>query len=89
MADRSYDAYVCTFFSRFSDGGWNWQCILCALSVKYADVKEYLPTYLMGASGLLSSVGEAWDYRTALVVTVGLTVVQLVAAVMVFNRKDV
>lgn len=36
MADRSYDAYVCTFFSRFSDGGWNWQCILCALSVKYA-----------------------------------------------------
>ena len=53
------------------------------------DVKEYLPTYLMGASGLLSGVGEAGDYRTALVVTVGLTVVQLVVAVLVFNRKDV
>ena len=53
------------------------------------DVKEYLPTYLIGASGLLSGVGEAGDYRTALVVTVGLTVVQLVVAVLVFNRKDV
>lgn len=53
------------------------------------DLKEYLPTYLMGASGLLSGAGEAGDYTTALVVAAGLTVAQLVVAVLVFNRKDV
>lgn len=53
------------------------------------DLKQYLPTYLMGASGLLSGAGETGDYTTALVVTAGLTVVQLVLAVLVFNRKDV
>ena len=53
------------------------------------DVKEYLPTYLMGASGLLSGTGEVGDYMIALMVTAGLTVVQLVVAVLVFNRKDV
>ena len=53
------------------------------------DLKEYLPTCLMGASGLLSGAGEAGDYTAALVVAAGLTVVQLVVAVLVFNRKDV
>ena len=53
------------------------------------DLKEYLPTCLMGASGLLSGAGEAGDYTTALVVAVGLTVVQLVVAVLAFNRKNV
>ena len=53
------------------------------------DLKEYLPTCLMGASGLLSGAGEAGDYTTALVVAVGLTVVQLVVSVLAFNRKNV
>lgn len=53
------------------------------------DLKEYLPTYLMGASSLLSDTGQAGDYMTALLVAVGLTVVQLVVAVLVFNRKNV
>lgn len=52
------------------------------------DLKEYLPTYLMGASSLLSDTGQAGDYMTALLVVVGLTVVQLVVAVLVFNRKN-
>ena len=53
------------------------------------DLKEYHPTCLMGASGKLSGAGEAGDYTTALVVAVGLTVVQLVVAVLAFNRKNV
>lgn len=53
------------------------------------DLKEYLPTYLMAASGLLSGAGEAGDYTIALVVAAGLTVIQFVVAVLVFNRKDV
>lgn len=53
------------------------------------DLKKYFPTYLMGASGLLSGTGETGDYTTALVVAAGLTVVQLVVAVLVFNRKNV
>lgn len=53
------------------------------------DVKEYLPTYLMGASGLLSGAGTSGAYTSALVLSAGLTVVQLVVAVLVFNRKHV
>ena len=53
------------------------------------DLKEYLPSYLMAASGLLSGAGEAGDYMTALLVAAGLTVIQLVVAILVFNRKDV
>ncbi len=53
------------------------------------DWKEYLPTYLMGASGLLSGTGSTNDYATALVVTGILTVVQLGVAVVVFNRRNV
>lgn len=53
------------------------------------DLKKYLPTHLMGASGLLSGTGEAGDYMTALFVAVGLTVVQLIVALLVFNRKNV
>ena len=53
------------------------------------DLKECLPTYLIGASDLLSGTGEAGDYTTALVAAVGLSVVQLVLAVLIFNQKDV
>ena len=53
------------------------------------DLKEYLPSYLMAASGLLSGAGEAGDYMTALLVAAGLTVIQFVVAILVFNRKDV
>ena len=53
------------------------------------DLKEYLPSYLMAASGLLSGAGEAGDYMTALLVAAVLAVIQLVVAILVFNRKDV
>lgn len=53
------------------------------------DLKKYLPTYLMGASGLLSGAGEAGDYMTALLVAAVLTVAQLIVALLVFNRKNV
>ena len=53
------------------------------------DLKEYLPSYLMSASGLLSGAGEAGDYMTALLVAAVLAVIQLVVAILVFNRKDV
>ncbi|MGN0155378.1 MAG: ABC transporter permease subunit [Lachnospiraceae bacterium] len=53
------------------------------------DIKEYLPTCLMGASGLLSGAGETGDYTWALIIAAGLTVVQLIIAVMAFNRKNV
>ena len=53
------------------------------------DLKEYLPYYLMSASGLLSGAGEAGDYTTALLVAAVLAVIQLVVAILVFNRKDV
>lgn len=54
----------------------------------FPNIKEYLPTYLMGASGLLSGTGEAGDYTMALVVAAVLTVVQLVLGVVIFNRRN-
>lgn len=53
------------------------------------NLKVYLPTYLIGASGLLSGTGVAGDYTTALVVTASLTALQLILSVLLFNRKNV
>ena len=50
-------------------------------------VKEYLPTQLMNAGGLLSGVGTVSDYNWAIVVCVIWTVVNIWGAVVVFNRK--
>ena len=57
------------------------------LSGMLPDLKKFLPTCLLEASGLLSGSGEAGDYSTALVVAAVLTVVQLVLAVLILNRK--
>ena len=57
------------------------------LSGMLPDLKKFLPTCLLEASGLLSGAGEAGDYSTALVVAAVLTVVQLVLAVLILNRK--
>lgn len=60
---------------------------LMYLSGMLPDLKKFLPTCLLEASGLLSGAGEAGDYSTALVVAAVLTVVQLVLAVLILNRK--
>lgn len=57
------------------------------LSGMLPDLKKFFPTCLLEASGLLSGAGEAGDYSTALVVAAVLTVVQLVLAVLILNRK--
>ena len=57
------------------------------LSGMLPDLKKFLPTCLLEASGLLSGTGETGDYSTALVVAAVLTVVQLVLAVLILNRK--
>lgn len=53
------------------------------------DIKDYLPTHLMEASGLLSGVGETGDYTWALAIAAGLTVVQLVLSAVLLNRKNI
>ena len=53
------------------------------------DIKEYLPTNLMNASGLLSGAGKAGDYKWALVIVSILSVVNIVMAMVMFNRKKV
>ena len=90
MAYRSYDVDVHTFSagSAVAVGTGGVFFVLYLLSM-LPDLKEYLPTYLMGASGLLSGAGKAGDYTIALAMAGGLTVVQLILAVLVFNRKNV
>lgn len=51
------------------------------------NLQKYLPTKLMEASGLLSGVGEVGDFYWALSIVGALTVVQLLGAIILFNRK--
>ncbi|MBQ9984127.1 MAG: ABC transporter permease [Lachnospiraceae bacterium] len=51
------------------------------------DLQKYLPTKLMESSGLLSRVGEVEDFYWALGIVVVLIVIQLVGAILLFNRK--
>lgn len=57
---------------------------LCSL---LPDIKKYLPTQLLSASELLYGVGERSDYMFSIGIAVGLSVVQLIIAVVVFNKR--
>ena len=53
------------------------------------DIKGYLPTKLLDASGLLADVGEVGDYTISIWITIVISVIQLVIAMMVFNKKKI
>ena len=59
-------------------------CYLVSMVPKAA---KFLPTKLMGTSGLLAGVDEVADYREALVVTSIIIVLALVASVPILNKK--
>ncbi len=54
-----------------------------------ADIKDYLPTRLLDASGLLIGVGETGDYVYSLVAVTFLSMIQLVVAAVIFNKKNI
>lgn len=49
--------------------------------------RKFLPTHLLAASGMLSGAGSVEEYWCAIWVTIGLGVVGLLAAVIVYNKK--
>lgn len=51
-------------------------------------VRPYTPAQLMGAQTLLSGAGGVGDYGAAIVVTALLIVLQIAAAIAVFDKKD-
>lgn len=53
-----------------------------------ADFKEWLPVQLMNAGGLLTGNGGIEDYRGALVVSGVMAVLDILGAVLVFDRRD-
>ena len=53
------------------------------------DVKRYLPTKLLDASGLLSDIGEVEDYSLSIGITVSLFIIQLVVGIIIFNKKRI
>ncbi len=53
------------------------------------DVKRYLPTKLLDASGLLSDIGEVGDYSLSIGITVSLFIIQLVVGIIIFNKKRI
>ena len=68
-----------------STGGIFGVCYFVGMLVKW---KEYLPTYLMNAGELLSGVGEVSDYKWALGICGIGAIVNIVGAVVLFNRKN-
>ena len=53
-----------------------------------SEIKKYLPIQLMEAGGLLTGNGEIGNYQMALFVTGVLSLVNVVAGVWVFNRRN-
>lgn len=55
----------------------------------FPDIKEYLPAQLLNSSGLLAGMEELSEYLYAVVVTIVLSVMNLVAAVIGFNKRNI
>lgn len=53
------------------------------------NMKGYLPTKLLDASGLLVGVGEVGDYTISIWVTIIVSIIQLVVAMRVFYKKKI
>ncbi len=51
------------------------------------DIKRYFPTKLLDASGVLVEVGKVEDYTVSIWITVIVSMIQLVIAMMVFYKK--
>ena len=54
-----------------------------------AKIKEYMPTALMGAGALLTSDEGLDSYVIAVLLSLGLAVLQMIVAVVVFNKRDI
>ncbi len=55
----------------------------------FPDIKEYLPVRLLSSSGLLTGVEELSEYLHAVLITIGLSAMNLVAAVVGFNKRNI
>lgn len=53
------------------------------------DIKSYLPTKLLDVSGLLSGIGEIGDYSLSIGITMGISIIQLIVAIILFNKKKI
>ena len=53
------------------------------------DIKQYLPIKLLDASGLLSQVGTVGDFELSIGVTIGLCVIQVIGAMVIFDRRKI
>ena len=59
-------------------------CYIVSMVPKAA---EFLPTKLMGTTGLLAGTEKVADYREALIVTIVITLLACVASVPILNKK--
>ena len=51
-------------------------------------IDRYLPVYLLNSSKLLVNVGSISEYRFAVVITILSVIINMIAAVLCFNRKS-
>lgn len=52
-------------------------------------ISEYLPTQLLNSGNMLSGVTEPSDFMKAIFVTIGLSVIQFILAILQFNKKKI
>lgn len=52
-------------------------------------ISKYLPVYLMESSGLLTGRNHAADYFAAVVITLVLVLVNMIASVILFNKRTI
>lgn len=71
-------------FTALFTGGIFGVCYFVGLLSK---INEFLPTNLVSAGDMLNGAEKAGDYKAAIIVSIVLTVINIVGAVGLFNRK--
>ena len=65
-------------------------CILCCYLLSLLPkLSFYVPTALMNSAKLLVGMEGASDYRTALLICIGLCIVAVIVSIPIFNKKQI
>lgn len=70
-------------------GGTAGMVAVCYLIGMFSKVGKYLPIQLLSSSELLIGAAVPSDYLAAILVTIGISVLGIILAVLIFNRKNI
>lgn len=85
---------ILTFFSAFSSSGVQVMLgvggvyVAMYLMNLFAKIKEYLPTYILSNSSLLTAQSKPEDYFKAIIITVVLSMIALIASLPIMHKRQ-